>query len=463
MNEHPPETPDEAEMAYAQAKRYGEDLVRIYQQERARRQELEVANQKLRIVWATAPNGLAVLDEQMVVVQANPHFEALVERRNCVGCHLSELIPSEQLTTALLTAVEQHVPLVNVEVTLSLPSHQRTIHVIGAPLVVGAQQGWVISLFDLTERKRLEKLKEEFIDIAAHELRTPLAIILGFAGVLSEELADIPDSTISESVQAIVSAANRLKMVVNQLVDFAAVRSSTPEETTDRFDLNHLIEQAVRAVSYQANQTEIKIVVQPSGRPLLLSGDRIMLTQAIGHLLDNAIKFNRPGGAVYVRAFQEDEQTVLEIEDTGVGIPVAEQERIFDVFYQVEAHMTRRQAGLGMGLAIAKRAIELHGGRIEVSSTVGKGSCFRAVLPPASEQALPSPRAQMEIAHQQTLAYGQDLARAFIAQRSLAQRLRRVAQMCQELEQLAQSGDLPGVRVLTQRIAQEASATTETQ
>ncbi|MGC8877955.1 MAG: sensor histidine kinase [Anaerolineae bacterium] len=461
MNQRSPDTPDEAEMAYAQAKRYGEDLVRVYRQERARRQELEIANEKLRIVWATAPNGLAVLDERMVVIQANPHFESLVERPNCAGCHLSELIPSQQLATVLLDAAEHRTPLINVEVTLSHPSHQRTIQVIGAPLVSGTQQGWVISLFDLTERKRLEKLKEEFIDIAAHELRTPLAIILGFAGVLSEELANIPDSTVSESVQAIVSAANRLKTIVNELVDFAAVRSSTSEGTADRFDLNHLIEQAVHAVSYQANQAEVKIVVQPSGRPLLTSGDRIMLTQAIGHLLDNAIKFNHAGGTVYVRAFQENEHIILEIEDTGVGIPVAEQERIFDVFYQVERHMTRRQGGLGMGLAIAKRAVELHGGHIEVSSTVGKGSCFRVVLPTVPKEPLSSPRAQMEIAHQQTLTYGQDLARAFIAQRTMAQRLRQVAQMCRELERLAQSGNLSEVRALARQIVRETSIETE--
>ncbi|MCS7260159.1 MAG: PAS domain-containing protein, partial [Anaerolineae bacterium] len=139
MDEPPCDIPSETEMAYAQAKRYGEDLVRIYRQERARRRELEVANQKLRIVWATAPNGLAVLDEQMIVVQANPRFEALVERHNCVGCHLSELIPSQQLVTALLEAAEHRLPSVDVEVTLLYSSHQRTIQVMGAPLVTEAQ------------------------------------------------------------------------------------------------------------------------------------------------------------------------------------------------------------------------------------------------------------------------------------------------------------------------------------
>lgn len=463
MNEHPPGMPDEAEMAYAQARRYGEDLVRIYRQERARRRELEVANQKLRIVWATAPNGLAVLDEHMIVVQANPRFEALIERHDCVGYHLNELIPSQQLVAALHNAAEQHIPFVNLEVTLSHSSHQRTIQVTGAPLVAETQQGWVISLFDLTERKRLERLKEEFIDIAAHELRTPLAIILGFASVLEEELAHFPESPACESIRAIVNAANRLKTIVNELVEFAAVRSGAPESTTDQFDLNHVVEQAVRAVSYQANQSEVKITLQSSGRPLWMSGDRMILTQAIGHLLDNAIKFNHRGGTVYVRTFQEDGQTVLEIEDTGVGIPVAEQEKIFDMFYQVEAHMTRRQGGLGMGLAIAKRAIDLHGGRIEVSSTVGKGSCFRVILPTVPKQPLPSSRAQMEMAHQQTLAYGQDLARAFIAQRTLAQRLRQVAQMCRELERLAQSGNLSEVCALARQIAREASTETEVQ
>ncbi|PWH19568.1 MAG: hypothetical protein DDG58_04600 [Ardenticatenia bacterium] len=461
MSKNSHDIPEEAEMAYAQAKRYGEDLVRIYQQERARRRELEVANQKLRIVWATAPNGLAVLDEQMIVVQANPRFETLVERHDCVGCHLSELIPSQQLTTVLLDAAEHRTPLINVEVTLSYPSHQRTIQVMGAPLLTDTQQGWVISLFDLTERKRLERLKEEFIDIAAHELRTPLAIILGFASVLDEELANLPESPASESIRAIVSAANRLKAIVDELVDFAAVRSSASESTMDQFDLNHLIEQAVRAISYQANQAEVQITLQSGGRPLLMSGDRIILTQAIGHLLDNAIKFNHRGGTVYVRAFQENEHTILEIEDTGVGIPVAEQEKIFDMFYQVEAHMTRRQGGLGMGLAIAKRAVELHGGHIEVSSTVGKGSRFRVVLPTVPKEPLSSPRAQMEMAHRQTLAYGEDLAHAFIAQRALAQRLRQVAQMCRELERVAQSGNLSEVCALARQIVRETSIEAE--
>ncbi|MGQ9787237.1 MAG: sensor histidine kinase, partial [Anaerolineae bacterium] len=292
-------------------------------------------------------------------------------------------------------------------------------------------------------------------------MRTPLAIILGFASVLSEGLADSSDPTVSESVQAIAGAANRLKTIINELVDFAAARSSTSERIADRFELSHLIEQAIRAVSYQANQAEVKIVFQPSGRPLLISGNRLMLTQAISHLLDNAIKFNCRGGMVYVRALQEDEQMVLEIEDTGIGIPVAEQKRIFEMFYQVEAHMTRRQGGLGMGLAIAKRAIELHGGHIEVSSAVGKGSCFRVILPSVPQQPFFSPRAQIEIAHQQTLAYGQDLARAFIAQRTLAQRLRHVAQMCRELERLAQSGNLSEVRAIAQQILQEASTADE--
>ncbi len=463
MSERPPDTSDEAEMAYAQARRYGEDLVRIYQQERARRQELEVTNQKLRVVWATAPNGLAVLDERMIVVQANPRFEALVECHDCVGRHLSELLPSQQLVTTLLNAADQHIPLVNVEVTLSYPTHQRTIQAMGSPLVAGAQRGWVLSLFDLTERKRLESLKQEFIDIAAHELRTPLAIILGFANVLSEELANSSDPAALESIHAIAGAANRLKMIVNELVDFAEVRSSVPEGRIEQFDLGQVVEQVVSAASYQANQAGIRLVVQPAGCPLPITGDRTMLIQAIRHLLDNAIKFNRPGGRVYVRVSQENNWTTLEIEDTGVGIPAAERERIFDMFYQVEEHMTRRQGGLGMGLAIARRAVEFHGGRIEVSSIMGKGSCFRVILPSLPQRPFPSPHSQSEMDRRQILVYGQDLARVFVAQRALAQKLSRVAQLCQELEQLAQAGKLSEVSELARQIVREASTASETQ
>jgi len=427
-------TGDTADLGYAQALKYGQDLARLYTREKAKRRELELANQKLEAILGTAPNGLAVLDEAMTIVETNPRFEALVEQKgNCLGRLLTDVLPSQELAAALEVASREGTHLTEVEVALSKPLN-RTLHIIGAPLSAGDYRGWVVSLHDLTERKRLEGLKEEFINIAAHELRTPLAIILGYTSVLREGMQDSDDSVAVASIDAIIRSASRLKMVINEMVEFAAARNRTANDVNiDSFDLREVIGHTVNSVSHQSGFKEIEIAVQLAEGPLMVTGDRLMMAQAIGHLLENAVKFNRRGGHVYVRVTQENGQTILEIEDTGIGIPHADLEKIFDAFYQVEEHMTRAEGGLGMGLSMAKRAVELHGGQISVESTLGQGSCFRVTLPAHGALMSIPLQDRLDTAHQQTLAYGHDLARIFVSQQNLIRRLHQIAQLGDEL------------------------------
>lgn len=457
-----------ASMGYTQALKYGQDLARIYTQEKAKRRELELANQKLQAILGTAPNGLAVLDEAMTVVETNPCFEALVEKNGgCVGHSLSEVLPSHSLANTLETASRAGNHLAEVEVTLGKPM-DRTLHVIGAPLSAGNKRGWIISLHDITERKRLEGLKEEFINIAAHELRTPLAIILGYASVLSEELEGSDDAVVVIALDAIVKAADRLTLVIDEIVGFAAAKVRTAEDVgADHFDLWKLIHHAINSVTHQANVKRVDIQVEATDEPLMVSGDRVILAQVVGHLLDNAIKFNQPGGHIYIRATQVDNETRLEIEDTGIGISRTDLEKIFDMFYQVEGHMTRAEGGLGMGLAIAQRGVELHGGHITVDSTLGQGSCFRIVLPSSVEQTHIPPETRLDTAHKQTLAYGRDLARAFAAEQAMTRRLNRTAELSNQLqdrlEQLSlQAGEeigplLDEIHTLTRQLVDEST------
>ncbi len=424
----------EIEMAHAQALKYGQDLVRIYNQEKAKRQELELTNQKLNAIWTTAPNGLAVLDERLHIIQTNPRFEILLEQQEqCIGHYLGEVIPSKELSAALITAAREETPFANIEVSITDPM-ERTLQITGAPLYAGDQRGWVVSLHDLTERKRLEGLKEEFIDIAAHELRTPLAIILGFASVLREDI-ETHDEMTAAPIDAIVQAANRLKMIINELVEFATTRSDSGAALeTEHFDLWEVIEHAIGSVSHQANRANVAIVTEATyEQSTMVSGDRVIIAQALGHILENAIKFNKPQGTVYVRAMQSEENTIMEIEDTGIGIPATQLGNIFEMFYQVEEHMTRARGGLGMGLSIARRGIELHGGSITVTSSLDQGSCFRITLPLKLEPVSISTQERLDAAHKLTLAYGRDIARASVAQQHLNQRLQRVQRLSQEL------------------------------
>jgi two-component system phosphate regulon sensor histidine kinase PhoR len=439
------EPANDLNLGYKQALIYGQDLARLYTLEKAKRRELELANQKLQAILETAPNGLAVLDETMVILETNPRFEALVEQNeNCVGHSLVDVFPSEELVARLESVFREGKRFAEVEVTLASPIN-RTLHITGAPLSAGGQVGWVISLHDITEHKRLEGLKEEFINIAAHELRTPLAIILGYTSVLHEDMEDSDNVVVLTALDAIIKAADRLTLVIDELVGFAAAKSrSTKDIGADHFDLSKVIHHAVNSVTNQANLKNVEIVIETNDRPVMVTGDRVILAQVIGHLLDNAIKFNQPSGRVYVQATQSSTETTIEVKDTGMGIPLTDLDKIFDLFYQVEGHMTRAQGGLGLGLAIAQRGVELHGGHITAESTLGQGSCFRIVLPVSVEQ-IPIPlQNRLDTAHQQTLAYGRDLARAFAAQQALIQRLHHVSvlarQILSQLEHLSSLG-----------------------
>jgi two-component system phosphate regulon sensor histidine kinase PhoR len=428
------ESGNNVDLSYMQALRYGQDLAHLYTREKAKRRELELANQKLQAILSTAPNGLAMLDETMTIVEANPRFEALVEQDGgCIGRSLNDVFLSDEPAATLKRASREGKHFAEVEVTLSRPIN-RTLHAIGAHLAAGDQRGWAISLHDITERKRLESLKEEFINIAAHELRTPLAVILGYATILCEGIQDSEGTVTVAALDAIIRAGNQLAMVIGELVGFAAANSTSPDEVGgDRFDLWEVIQCAADSITYQANLTNVSILVEDGDEPLMVNGDRVILAQAIGHLLDNAVKFNRPDGQVRVRAKRVRDEAIVEIEDTGIGIPRAELGKIFDMFYQVEEHMTRAEGGLGIGLSIAQRGVELHGGRITADSTLGQGSCFRVILPLSVERILISAQTRLDTAHQQTLAYGRDLARAFAKQQALARRLDHVSKLGDQL------------------------------
>lgn len=458
----------DAELGYTQALKYGQDLARLYTLEKSKRRDLELANQKLKALLETAPNGLAVLDETMTIVETNPCFEALTEKNGgCVGHPLIDVLPCNEVAEAFDGVPNEGKRLAEVEVTLAQPT-DRTLHVIGAPLLAGDQRGWVVSLHDITERKRLEGLKEEFINIAAHELRTPLAIVLGYATVLREDVEEEHDSVAMAAVDSIIKAADRLTMVVDELVSLAAAKSrSNDDVAVDQFDLLKVIHHAVNSIAHQASLKNVDVTVQSTVQPLMVNGDRLILAKVIGHLLDNAIKFNHPGGQIRVRASQVDDETQLEIEDTGIGIPMADLDKIFDMFYQVEEHTVRAQGGLGLGLAIAQRGVELHGGHISVESIIGQGSCFRVTLPTSGEHNPITPQIHLDTTYQQTLAYGHDLARAVASKQILTQRLSQVSalgnQLLAKLERLRRSEGsketdpvLDEVRTLARQLVNEA-------
>ncbi len=452
---------NDAELAYAQARKFGEDVARLHAAEKARRKELETTTQKLQAIFDTAPNGLAVVDNTLRIIEANPRFLALFQQTpDCIEEPLENLLPVEDLQEAMKSAKEDVAGLGTVEIEITEPV-SRTLLVNLAPL--SNDQGWVLILHDLTERKRLEGLKDEFVNIAAHELRTPLAGVIGFVGVLQEELRQVDDPMMTNLTQLILRSTERLKTTIDELVDFATTQRNSPQNLhITEIDLRKLLRQSVDLLQQKIEAKNLTCQLELPDHDLAVRGDRFILDDIFYQLINNAITFNNSDGKIVIRGYQldgskvpteqlEDGTTIIEIEDTGIGIPTTDLEKIFDKFYQVEEHLTRAVGGLGLGLTIARLGVEQHGGQLSVTSRLGQGSTFRVTLPPITQLNEVSIDNRLDVAHQQMLTYAKDMAQAVASERKTRKKIEQInslsSDLAEKLSLLPAAPDIAGADV----------------
>jgi len=227
------------------------------------------------------------------------------------------------------------------------------------------------------ELQELDRMKSEFINIAAHELRTPLSMVLGYASLLEEDA----QGEEREQLGIIVRNALRLKSLINTMLNLSALERGEMPLHWKLYPLEELISEAVSEIAPLAQQKrqELEWSVEEGLPPVPV--DRQKFHLILINLLSNAVKFTPEEGHIWVTAKRRGEEALVAVKDTGIGIPPEEQERIFQRFYQVERSLARHHDGIGLGLSIAKGMVELHGGRIWVESEVGKGSTFYFTLP----------------------------------------------------------------------------------
>ena len=233
-------------------------------------------------------------------------------------------------------------------------------------------------LFDLDE------MKAEFIAITSHELRTPLGLILGYAGVLKDALEEGEPRT---QLDVIIHNANRLKEIAEDLANVDQPTRSRARGETQQFDLIRMIEDVVASFQEDARRKQIVLQIDRPASALRLKGEGEKIAIALSNLIKNALTFTDRGGRVLVQVEDLPGYAKVSVVDDGIGIPPAELKRVFERFYQVESHMTRRHGGMGLGLSVAKVMIEMHNGQIWVESQEGKGSRFSFLLPKGSGKA----------------------------------------------------------------------------
>ena len=233
------------------------------------------------------------------------------------------------------------------------------------------------------ELETTSRHKSEFLANMSHELRTPLNAILGFSQVLRERLFGEVNEKQKEYLDDILSSGNHLLSLINDVLDLSKVEAGQIELQVAQFSMQDALERGVVMVRGRATNDGVSIALAPYSGVDLVEGDERRISQVIFNLLSNAVKFTPAGGTVDVRAGQVDGEVRVAVADTGPGVAPEDHKRIFEEFQQTAAGVEQRE-GTGLGLALSKRLIELHGGRIWVDSELGKGSTFVFALPARS-------------------------------------------------------------------------------
>ncbi len=225
--------------------------------------------------------------------------------------------------------------------------------------------------------------KSEFLASMSHELRTPLNAILGFSEVMMREMAGPLGAPQYRGYSADINESGRhLLDVINDILDISKIEAGRVELVIDEIEPRTLAEKALRLVKDRAEQVHISLHLEAEPDLPVLHGDERLVKQAVLNLLANAVKFTQPGGDVELRLQQDpDGSLVFAVRDNGIGIDEPDFERVLTPFGQVESALTRNHQGTGLGLPLAKSFVELHGGELELSSTVGKGTTVRLRFP----------------------------------------------------------------------------------
>jgi signal transduction histidine kinase len=262
---------------------------------------------------------------------------------------------------------------------------------------IGAQTSLAVRIADLqrklqeseTNLRNLDRMKSDFIAIASHELRTPLGLILGHATFLKETVGE----GLSDQMEVIIRSAMRLKSIIEDLSAIAQKEEGLSRIRSTEFSMSALVEEVANRFKEVAAAKKIHLSYDiPDGDSLTIDGEREKIDVALSNIVQNAVIFTDANGQVGIKAERAGDQVKVFVVDTGIGIPAADIERIFDRFYQVESHLTRKHGGMGLGLSIARGMVELHNGEIWCESREGTGSLFCFSLPIKSSRDMTAAR-----------------------------------------------------------------------
>ena len=342
-------------------------------------ESLSQAKSRLEAVLGTMVSGVMFMDAGGKVSLVNeaarrifgipPSFE---------GKPYEEVLRNYALSEKIAGVMESG-EAVQAEVSIVYPK-EKTLDVCVTPMSNGSHTGVVVVFHDITELKRLEKARSDFVANISHELKTPITSVKGFAETLLDGALNDPSSA-REFIEIIFRESSRLDALVKDLADLSYLESSQKPLQTVFMDLREPVGESVRKATLRASAAGIVVTSHLPGTPVMCSVDPVRMEQVMDNLLDNALKFTPGGGNIDIFLDQDESSARIAVRDNGPGIPEADLPRIFERLYRVDKARSRKAGGTGLGLSIVKHIVEAHGGRVWAESQYGNGSTFHVVLP----------------------------------------------------------------------------------
>jgi two-component system, OmpR family, phosphate regulon sensor histidine kinase PhoR len=328
-------------------------------------------------ILASMSEGVLVVGPDGRALMLNPAFYRLFDLAgDFTGRPVLEIVRQPGLARLVEDTLRLGEPQ-GTQIEVASPD-RRTLLLASAALSRG-ERGAVVAVRDTTELTRVADMRRDFVANVSHELKTPLAAIRGYAETLRDGALDEPP-TARRFTDRILSQCRRLQELLDDLLTLSRMEGVAPPHEREPVDLHAVIRHSVDLLAPAARDKRVEVEVEEEPVPPIY-GDADGMERLLLNLLDNAIKYNRPEGRVTLRLSQRGGEAVLEVSDTGIGIPAESIPRIFERFYRVDKGRAREEGGTGLGLAIVKHVAQAHGGQVEVESRAGRGSKFTVRLP----------------------------------------------------------------------------------
>jgi len=341
----------------------------------------QMQSEQLSTLIDNTESGLMLLDERGYIHLVNRKFIDIFgeNEKDYIGSLYYDALDNETIQETV-----QKVFLYERKVKESFKHHvnieEMYIEVSGAPIINERNmlKGAVLVLHDITEMKRLEGMRKDFVANVSHELRTPITSIKGFSETLLDG-AMHDEEMMVEFLTIIYNESDRIQNLIEDLLALSKLEGDNFMLVLHDVNVLDLYESIKPAISYNAEQKNINLTADVED--IDFKADKNRISQVIINLVDNAINYTPENGNVSLRIYKEEDKVKISVSDTGIGIPEKEIPRIFQRFYRVDKARTRDSGGTGLGLAIVKHIIEVHNGEISVESVVDKGTTITATLP----------------------------------------------------------------------------------